>query len=900
MKIFAGELISWPDHPFKADGHGLMVVISGFTILRVPVGIVLPGLPRETVTALPLQLRTAQDVTFLREEIPDASRGNAWLEDQLCTLLKQLNSNLVHDQSGNICGLFEALSFELIHRHDERLASHLALDQSTATELFRHLESDDALNSSLIGVSHQDDALMRCIALIRGRTAHAAISVGSDSSNSRRYLQHLLESNGLIGRDVVMNERQLQQNCGDLIAFFEEDRDSPALLQSKKNGYMLWAPESMPHPIPVADCRTILSKLSPRMVAISPGLMRQDLTTPGLLRFAFGKPREITQFIVIGLLLGLALGFLLSIGREVGAARWVFCMAASGAGLGTCLGLLSGGFRSGVAVMVLATFLAMLTPAFNTAIANQALPDRDLSLLLQISMLLFVGGITRVGLEWVQSRDVLLTQQSGAARIQLAGMQRVLSLPIDFFRHRTVGELQLRFGALEELRKEIRVLMEGGLVKFLLTSLYLLFLLRISVKLTVLAVVLAGLIVLPTAIMAVQSRSLQRRQETAKAAAQSRNLELISSVSKLRIAGAEAAAAQWWAGRFKQVIALENSLDAKQATVKLLQAVMPNLGTLLVYIMITKLISEASNSAILNAPNVGQQLGFLAAFGTFIGGIAGLAGLLSGAFDLPIIYERFRPMLDANVESDDDHQEAGILRGDIQIDRVSYRYSEDRPLVLDSVSFEAKAGEYVAIVGPSGSGKSTLVRLLLGFAAPEDGVIRLDGQPLSGLELRSVRRQIGTVLQTNSLFSGSLIEVIAGGAVIQEEEAWHAAELAGLADEIREMPMGMQTVIPDGGGTLSGGQRQRVGIARALVRKPRLLIFDEATSALDNHTQAIVSNSLEKLSITRLVIAHRLSTIRHADRIVVLDQGQVQEQGNYDALINSKGVFARLMERQIQ
>ena len=204
------------------------------------------------------------------------------------------------------------------------------------------------------------------------------------------------------------------------------------------------------------------------------------------------------------------------------------------------------------------------------------------------------------------------------------------------------------------------------------------------------------------------------------------------------------------------------------------------------------------------------------------------------------------------------------------------------------------------VTGVSGSGKSTLVRLLLGFAEPENGQILLDGRPLSGLELKSVRRQMGTVLQTNSLFSASMMEAIAGGAVIQEEAAWEAATLAGLADDIRDMPMGMHTVIPEGGGTLSGGQKQRVAIARALVRKPRLLIFDEATSALDNHSQTVVTRSLDQLSITRVVIAHRLSTIRHADRIIVMDKGQVSEQGNYDTLMANGGLFTRLMQRQLQ
>ena len=191
------------------------------------------------------------------------------------------------------------------------------------------------------------------------------------------------------------------------------------------------------------------------------------------------------------------------------------------------------------------------------------------------------------------------------------------------------------------------------------------------------------------------------------------------------------------------------------------------------------------------------------------------------------------------------------------------------------------------------------MRLLLGFANPENGEIRFDGQPLNGLRLDSVRRQIGTVLQSNTLFTGTLMEAIAGGAVIEEEEAWHAAELAGLADDIQSMPMGLQTMVTEGGGTLSGGQRQRVAIARALLRRPRILIFDEATSALDNRTQLIVTESLHSLDITRIVIAHRLSTIRNADQILVLERGQVQEEGTCETLMERQGLFFRMMERQI-
>lgn len=900
MNISAGENVHWPANAFRAKKSDLLASMEGVALFRIPADLALPGIPIETVQRLGLALLATQDNRIDSQPDADTRQGMLWLQQELKR--QEIDTLNLHKSNTptNLIELLDVVYQRRILSTKTRIESHTPLSAATATDLFLLLEQKNQLKEQSEENRNINQGLLHCIAAIREINVREVVDLKHGPNDPRRRLQRLLEHNRLIGREVLIGEDDLNHDCGDLIAFFDQDGTSPAYLKSGPSGYQIWAPLRMAKPCSIWDCKEMLSQLSPRMVAVNPALTPNDLSTLGLLRFAFGKPNNLTRYIICGLLVGLSVGFLLAIGREVGASRWIFSLGAAGAVLGSCLGVASGGFRSGIAVMAVGTGLAMLTPTFNTVITNSALPDRDLGLLLQISLVLVAAGMTRVALEWVQSRDVMLTQHSGAARTQLAGMHRLLSLPTEFFRLRSIGDLQLRFGAFEELRLEIQTLMEGGFVRFALTSTYLLFMLRISVKLTLLAIAISMLIVVPTTILALQSRPLQRHQEVAEAEAQSRNLELINSVSKLRLAGAEAPAARWWAERYQQVVNLENSLDIKEATASLLNNIMPNLGTLMIYIMITRLLAEAASSTMVNAPNIGQQLGFFAAFNTFIGGIAGLAGLFAGAFDIPVIYERARPLLDAEPEAQDNNEEIGTLLGNLELDRVSYRYDDGRPLVLDGVSFVAKAGEYVAIVGPSGSGKSTLVRLLLGFASPEDGTIRFDGRPLAGMELNSVRRQIGTVLQSNSLFSSSMIEAIAGGAVIQEDEAWHAAELAGLADDIRAMPMGMQTMIPDGGGTLSGGQRQRVAIARALVRKPRLLIFDEATSALDNHSQAVVTRSLDQLSITRVVIAHRLSTIRHADRIIVMDQGQVKEKGNYDTLMASEGLFRRLMQRQIQ
>lgn len=898
MNLKAGERIAWPVANFSTTQNHLLGAMQGMPFIRIKANLVIPGLPLENLQNLKLELIATQKNDLIKPINATPVEGTEWLNNEILKRLNRAKSTPTSYSIDDLCELLEELMKLEKSKKQQKVASHQSLGNQAEFYLFSTLERSNQIDTK---PQKQTDfsKLASILARTKGVDVEEIAEVKSRQKNPRDHLQQLLEHNNLIGRDVLINSESLTSDCGDLIAF-EKDNDAPVLLKTTRHGYQIWDPMKIETRKNINNCPEVLEKLSPRMVSINRSLSKQDLSTIGLLRFAFGEAKNFGQFVIAGLLIGLAAGFLLSIGRDIGASRWIFTLAASGGLLGAALGYVSQGFRSGIALMAIATGLAMLTPTFNTIITNNALPDQDLGLLLQISLVMVAAGVTRVALEWLQSRDVLLTQHQGAAKVQLAGMYRLLSLPTEFFRVRSIGDLQLRFGAFEDIRLEIQTMTEGGLVRLLLISTYVLFMLRISVKLTLLAITLSAFIALPTILLAIQSRKLQRHQEIAESEAQSRNLELINSVSKLRVAGAETKAARWWAEPYKQVVSLENAIDAKEATAELIKSVMPNLGTLLIYIMITRLIAEAATSNMINAPNIGEQLGFFAAFNTYIGGVAGLAGLFAGAFDLPVLYERARPILDEQPEAQDNSKEIGLLRGDFQLDRVSYRYQPELPLVLDGVSFAAKAGEYVAIVGPSGSGKSTLVRLLLGFAEPENGSILFDGRPLSGLDPKSVRRQIGTVLQSNSLFSASMMEAIAGGAVIQEDEAWHAAELAGLADDIRAMPMGMHTVIPDGGGTLSGGQKQRVAIARALVRKPRLLIFDEATSALDNHSQAVVTRSLDKLSVTRIVIAHRLSTIRHADQIIVMESGQVKEQGTYDTLMVKKGLFKRLMERQIK
>jgi len=296
----------------------------------------------------------------------------------------------------------------------------------------------------------------------------------------------------------------------------------------------------------------------------------------------------------------------------------------------------------------------------------------------------------------------------------------------------------------------------------------------------------------------------------------------------------------------------------------------------------------------------GKFVAFNAALVSFMATILSLFQMMLSVSIIIPLYERVKPILQTLPEYDDSKDDPGELNGSIEVSHVSFRYKKEGSLVLDDISLQVQPGEYVGIVGTSGSGKSTLFRILLGFEKPEAGQVFYNGQALGTVDIRSVRRQLGVVLQNGQLMSGDIYTNIVGANIyLTMDDAWEAARMAGMDQDIKAMPMGMHTMISEGAGTLSGGQRQRLLIARAIVNRPKIIYFDEATSALDNRTQAVVSESMDRLQATRIVIAHRLSTIVKCDRIIVLDKGKVLESGTYEQLMDNGGIFAELAKRQL-
>ena len=281
------------------------------------------------------------------------------------------------------------------------------------------------------------------------------------------------------------------------------------------------------------------------------------------------------------------------------------------------------------------------------------------------------------------------------------------------------------------------------------------------------------------------------------------------------------------------------------------------------------------------------------------GAFMSLAGMALTVAQIKPILETVQPFFNTVPEISEGKEVITRLSGGIELTNVSFRYNENMPLILDNMSLKIRPGQYVAIVGKTGCGKSTLMRLLLGFEKPQKGAVYYDGRDIERIDLKSLRRRIGVVMQNGKLFSGDIYSnIVISAPWLTQSDAWDAAEKAGIAEDIRRMPMGMNTIISEGSGGISGGQRQRLMIARAIAPKPKILMLDEATSALDNLTQKRVSESLDSLKCTRIVIAHRLSTIKQCDRILVLDGGKITEDGTYDELIAQNGVFAELVERQ--
>ncbi|MFC9297117.1 NHLP bacteriocin export ABC transporter permease/ATPase subunit [Streptomyces sp. NPDC057011] len=540
-----------------------------------------------------------------------------------------------------------------------------------------------------------------------------------------------------------------------------------------------------------------------------------------------------------------------------------------------------------------AVVLGALVPIATGQVLGRYVPQAESGLIVQTGFALIATGVVSAAFMLLQNTSLLRMEGRIEATLQPAVWDRLLRLPTTFFTGRSTGELAGAAMGISTIRRVLSgigpVCVQAGTVG----TMNLVLLLVYSVPLAMAA--LAMLVVVAAVFLGLGLWQLRYQRRLIELGNRLNNqaFQTLRGLPKLRVAAAESFAYAAWAREFARTRDLQQRIGRIQNTITVLGAVYLPLCTLVMFMLLAGPARGAMSAT--------EFLTFSTALTMLLSSVTQLTGALISAASVLPMFEQIKPLLQETPEAGRSSTRPARLTGAIEAKSLSYRYTEDAPLILEDISFTVRPGEFVAIVGPSGCGKSTLLRLLIGFDKPGSGSVLYDGQDLAALDQAAVRRQCGVVLQNAQPFTGSILDCICGAGTFSLEEAWEAAAMAGLAEDIKAMPMGMHTMLSDGGGTVSGGQRQRLMIAQALIRKPRILFFDEATSALDNETQRAVIESTRALRSTRVVIAHRLSTIMDADRVIVMSDGRVVQQGPpADLLADPAGLFHDLVRRQLR
>lgn len=539
-------------------------------------------------------------------------------------------------------------------------------------------------------------------------------------------------------------------------------------------------------------------------------------------------------------------------------------------------------------MMAISTLLGLLAPLFTKWLMGDVLESGSIEVLMALAVFMVCFSVTKLTFGAFQH---LMNARIGIKQniaVEAAVMNRIMSLPPTFFKKYSSGELSQRSSYVESLCNTLFNTIASTGITSLFSLVYIgqIFAFAPALVVPSIAITLATIILSLITTFAQMGITRQRMQLVAKTSGMT--YAMISGIQKVKLAGAEKRMFSRWAKHYSEEAQLEYNPPMFLKLSGTLSMALSLLGTLILYAV-----------AIKSHVGVADYYAFNSAYGMVSGAFMSLSSIAITIANIRPTLEMARPIMEAEPEIIEGGEVITNLRGNIELSHITFRYEENMPNVIDDLSLKIKPGEYLAIVGSTGCGKSTLIRLLLGFEKPQKGSIFFDNKDMAKLDLESLRSKIGTVLQDGKLFSGDIFSnIVISAPQLTLDEAWEAAEIASIADDIRNMPMGMHTLISEGQGGISGGQRQRLIIARAVAPKPKILIFDEATSALDNITQKHVSDAVDSLKCTRIVIAHRLSTIQHADRIIYLEGGKIVEEGKYEDLIALNGKFAQLVERQ--
>lgn len=542
-----------------------------------------------------------------------------------------------------------------------------------------------------------------------------------------------------------------------------------------------------------------------------------------------------------------------------------------------------------LAISLVVGLLGLFAPYMNKQIFDSVIPSGTKSDLLPVAALLFGVTIGSALFSTTRTLALMRLRDRIGHSVQAAALARLFTVPTAFFKDYSAGETARRAMSINTLTEMLSDTVLTSFLSALFSFVYIFQMARFAPVLVVPALVTIFAMLAVTFLTGLLQQRYNRKLMQLGAKHDGLIFGLFNGIQKIKLAGAERRAFAKWAAHYKEMGRLRYNPPLLIPLSGTISSALLLGGSILLYYAGGR-----------GGVTPSDYIAFSAAYGAVSGALMSLGSVAVSLANIKPHLEMVQPILETVPEVDDKKRQVTALRGEIEVSNVSFSYSKDGPLVLNNLSLRVEPGEYVAIVGRSGSGKSTLIRLLLGFETPNSGAIYYDGHDLKTLDVRSVRQCIGGVLQDSKLFAGSIyanIIITAPWATL--DDAWEAARLAGIADDIKGMPMGMHTMINDGGGGLSGGQKQRLLIARALISKPRVLLFDEATSALDNITQEQVIRNLAALECTKIVIAHRLSTVRDCHRILVMDQGTIVEEGTYEELMAKRGLFYEFALRQI-
>lgn len=646
-------------------------------------------------------------------------------------------------------------------------------------------------------------------------------------------------------RKVTLEQGWWKEDCGPLLGFYEQTDSPVALVQNKAGDYEILDPFTI-EPLKITqEAYNTLSKTA----------------------YTFYQPFPE--------------------GSLTGISIIKFCLKSRWKEIGTILG-------AGVAGAVLSLF----PPFANEILFNRVIKGGEMSILIEILIGLVVVAFSTTIFLMTRSYATLRLGQLIDAKLENALWDRILNLPATFFRNHTSGNLIQRIYAVTQMHQ----LLTGNALKVLLSGIFSVFyfiaMFNYSGKLAFLGLIVVFIALIISGTCIAFKTQIQRKILDVNGNLNGTLVQLILGIGKLRVAGAENRAFAYWSDQFVQSKRLQYKAQSIQNIVTITTSILPVLSSAVLFTGVVDMLTNAQGSSYLTPITIGGFIAFMAAYVPFSQAIFDAINTTINLVTVVPLWERAKVILQAIPEVSAVKRRLTKFNGEVSVDHLFFRYDKNGMTVLRDVSLHAGPGQFIGIVGPSGCGKSTLVRLLLGFETPEKGTISYDGIDMTTLDLREVRRKIGTVLQNGAVFSGSIHENIACGGSYTPAQVQHALELSGFSEDLKNLPMGLHTFLQSGGGTFSGGQAQRLLIARALITDPKVMIFDEATSALDTKTQDFITVNLDKLNVTRIVIAHRLTTVKNADLIYVMEKGSIVQKGTFAELSQQEGLFQQMLRRQ--